>query len=195
MCTLTYVPQPSGPIITANRDESPLRNASTLLEYTAKTDEKFLIAKEPIHGGTNFAGSTTGEKVAVLLNGAFRRHEMGGKYRLSRGLVVLESLEWNNLFEFSRHFDFEGVEPFTLFHFDNRPREIRWDGRDIYRREYAVDIPLIVASAQLYLPLDQVKRHNWFREVLFHFTNLNRTWQTSHSAFRFGGSDRPYVGV
>ena len=166
MCTLTYVPKPSGPIITANRDESPLRNASTLSEYTAKTGETFLIAKEPIHGGTNFAGSTNAEKVAVLLNGAFRRHEMGGKYRLSRGLVVLESLEWNDLFEFSRHFDFEGVEPFTLFHFDAGPREIRWNGRDLFRREYPVGSPMIVASAQLYLPLDQVKRQKWFGEVL-----------------------------
>lgn len=166
MCTLTYVPAADGRILTANRDESPARRAVTLSEHRTSNGETFLIAKEPVHGGTNFAVSTEGEKVAVLLNGGFHRHDMGKTYGKSRGLVVLESLEWRDLFEFGREADLYAVEPFTLFHLDEAIREIRWDGKALHQREHPLDKPFIVASAQLYEPSDRIRRRHWFAEVL-----------------------------
>lgn len=166
MCTLSYIPTKEGFIVTANRDESPLRRAETLSEYRTAKGETFLIAKEPVHGGTNFAASTEGAKIVVLLNGGFKAHSMGGKYRLSRGLVVLESLEYADLAKFASEFDFEGVEPFTMVHFDSVPKEMRWDGTDAYIRTLPADRPMIVASALMYPPFQQMRRRVWFANEL-----------------------------
>ncbi len=63
----------SGAVITANRDESPLRKAAGLDLHETKDGRTFYIAREPVHGGTNMAIGKNGS-VAVLLNGAFYPH-------------------------------------------------------------------------------------------------------------------------
>ncbi|HKL03870.1 MAG TPA: NRDE family protein, partial [Cryomorphaceae bacterium] len=109
MCTLTYVPLENGAVITANRDESPLRKATGLVLHETKSAKTFYIAKEPIHGGTNMAIGKSGA-VAVLLNGAFYPHAYNPPYSLSRGLLLLESLECEKLQTFASDFDFSGIE-------------------------------------------------------------------------------------
>ncbi len=165
MCTLTYVPQKTGAVITANRDESPLRNANGLAPYKTRQGSNYYIAREPVHGGTNMAIGKNGG-VAVLLNGAFDSHSHKPPYRLSRGLLLLESLESENLKMFANRFDFSGIEPFTLVFLHQRIEEIRWDGKDIHYAEFNEEQPKLWASAQLYSKAVRAKRQKWFNELL-----------------------------
>lgn len=165
MCTLTYIPDHNKNIITANRDENPLRNASGLSPITNKKGNEFLITREPVFGGTNLAIDLDGA-VTTLLNGAFGPHLPRGNYRMSRGIMVLESLEFEDLFHFSQEFDFKNIEPFTLARFSDIIQEIRWDGKDITALTHDPEIPHIWASAQLYSDVVIQKRKEWFQRFL-----------------------------
>ncbi|NEN23301.1 hypothetical protein G3O08_07295 [Cryomorpha ignava] len=167
MCTLTYVPLKNEKIITANRDESPSRNASLLSPYFSAGGQAFYIAEEPLRGGTNIALGQNGRH-SVLLNGAFEPHNMHQTYGMSRGIVLLKSLDCKNAFEFADQFQFkkENIQPFTLIDFSDSIRELRWDGETIFKKEFSLDEPHIWASAQLYSPEVLENRLKWFRNLL-----------------------------
>lgn len=152
-------------IITANRDEAPERGGSRLTNYRDGSGALYYLAREPLHGGTNMAIGEKGS-VTVLLNGAFRQHPLGGKYRKSRGIMVLESLEYSSFDLFRRQYDFEGIEPFTMVHFSKGMSEIRWDGAQIYFKSHRPNKSEIWASAQLYSPEIVEARRQWFQALL-----------------------------
>ena len=166
MCTLSYVPLKSGRVITSNRDENPLRNASVLSPYISKTRDEYLIAEEPLRGGTNTAIGKNNRNT-ILLNGAFKPHDMTKTYGMSRGIVLLKSLDFQNAFGFAEAFSFDKIQPFTLVDFqDMAIREIRWDGEQLYKATFSVDEPHIWASAQMYLDKAQQDRKDWFEDLL-----------------------------
>lgn len=167
MCTLTYVPLKNQRVVTANRDESPVRSARVLRRYLTADDQQYFIAAEPVHGGTNIALGQNGRH-CVLLNGAFEPHDMSLTYGLSRGIVVLKSLDFNNAFEFADQFDFkkENIQPFTLIDFSDSIRELRWDGDSVFKKEYSVNEPHIWASAQMYSAEARQNRLAWFKHLL-----------------------------
>ena len=167
MCTLTYIPVKNGKIITTNRDENPSRNASILSPYFSANGQAFFIAEEPLRGGTNIALGQTGRH-SVLLNGAFKPHDMYKSYGMSRGLVLLKSLDFKNAFEFADQFEFkqENIQPFTLIDFSDSIRELRWDGDTIFKKEYSLNEPHIWASAQLYSLEAQENRQKWFGNLI-----------------------------
>ncbi len=163
MCTLTYVTGQQGRIITINRDENSKRNARVLSPFETPDSKKYFIAKEPVHGGTNVAVlESKAPQVNVLLNGAFEPHAFGKTYRLSRGIMVLESLEFKNLKSFSEEYNFNQIEPFTLVRFDKAIEELRWDASRVHYRQFDPDTPVIWSSAQLYSPQSRAKREAWF---------------------------------
>jgi hypothetical protein len=162
MCTVSYLPKVGGSIVTANRDESPIRNADGLSPHFSKVGSKFLIAKEPLFGGTNLAIGK--DFTTVLLNGAFLAHERKLKYKKSRGIVVLDSLNIFSLSELERN-DLEGVEPFTLLRFGKDIEELRWDESVVHFRIHDPTKPLIVASAKLYSTEVLEKRQKWSADL------------------------------
>ncbi len=165
MCTLSFIPLQTGNVITANRDENPLRNATGLSPFRNRKDKEYLIAREPVFGGTNLAIELNGS-LTTLLNGAFGQHSPEGEYRMSRGIMVLESLDFDDLFHFSREFDFEHIEPFTLVRFSDVIQEIRWDGNDITPSTHDLLTPHIWASPQLYAADAIEKRKVWFERFM-----------------------------
>lgn len=167
MCTLTYVPVKNGKIITANRDESPSRNACILSPYFSADGQAFFIAEEPLRGGTNIALGQNG-RYSVLLNGAFEPHDIQQTYGMSRGIVLLKSLDFKNAFEFADQFKFkeENIQPFTLIDFSDSIRELRWDGKTVFKKEFSLEEPHIWASAQMYSQQAQENRQQWFGTLL-----------------------------
>lgn len=163
MCTVTYLPYANKTIVTANRDESPVRNADGLSPYLSADRGEFLIAKEPLHGGTNLAIGK--DFTTVLLNGAFLPHDRKLTYRKSRGLIVLESLNHFSLRELTGKL-LIGVEPFTLLRFGKKIEELRWDESEAHYRTYDPSEPLIFASAKLYSWQVLDKREKWFEDLL-----------------------------
>ncbi len=165
MCTLSFLPTNQGSIITANRDEHPLRSASVLELYRSKLGRHHYIAKEPQHGGSNIAIADMGA-VWVLLNGAFAPYEPKNDYRMSRGLVLLEALEYPMLWQFTQSFNFKGLAPFTLLRFGSEIEELRWDGQTTHSQHFSLLQERIWASAQLYSPQVREKRQRWFEDVV-----------------------------
>ncbi len=102
----------------------------------------------------------------VLLNGAFTPHAFGKSYRMSRGLVMLESLESADLKSFSKDFNFQGIEPFTLLRMTSKIEEARWDGMQIHYGEKDIAQPWIWASAQLYSKAAIENRQLWYEALL-----------------------------
>ncbi len=167
MCTLTYIPLKHGRVITANRDESPKRNAGVLSPYYSAASHQFFIAEEPLRGGTNIAIGKD-NRFSVLLNGAFVPHDMNREYGMSRGILLLKSLDSKNAFEFAEAFPFskEDIQPFTLVDIADSIRELRWDGEKVYKSEFSIHAPGIWASAQLYSAKSIENRKRWFADLL-----------------------------
>lgn len=165
MCTLTYVYGPQVRTITANRDEDPERSAAGLSTYRNRRGDLFYMAREPLHGGTNMVIGQD-QSVVVLLNGAFRPHPFGKSYKKSRGIMVLESLDFDSFPDFRASYDFDGIEPFTMVYLGAAVYELRWDGGKVYFMEYPKSESRVWASAQLYAPQVIEKRARWFSDLL-----------------------------
>jgi hypothetical protein len=179
MCTLTFIPQKVGYVITVNRDESPQRAAGDPIvkQYNG---HKLWLAPEPISGSSNLVVNTETGRVVVLLNGAFTHHIHQPPYRKSRGAVVLETFDEPSLQAMFETYDFEGIEPFTLVMFDrNVLSELRWDGIKAHYADKDILVPQIWSSAMMYRGKWQQERERWFHEFLIENptpTNQDLLW-------------------
>jgi hypothetical protein len=164
MCTVTYFPLKNNFIFTSNRDESPLR-AVNQIEY----ENGFYFPRDPKASGTWFVLEKD-MRLRCLLNGAFVRHQHEPPYKLSRGILVLESMQYPTLKNFAKRYDFNGIEPFTLIEvqFDHglNLSELRWDGKELFYMDLDPKTPRIWSSAPLYSPDTQLIRKTWFEEFI-----------------------------
>ena len=146
-----------------------MSRADTLFPVTKEISGSTLYyPQDPLAGGTWLAQSNAG-KVAVLLNGAFEAHKHRPPYRKSRGIVLLESFEFNGLLGFMNDYQFDDIEPFTLVHFaglGNDIEELRWDGRQCHLSRLDSEQAHIWSSAQLYSKEIRQDRERWFGELL-----------------------------
>jgi hypothetical protein len=150
MCTVTFIPTSGGIYLTSNRDERSGR-APALFPYQADADSsQILFPKDGEAGGSWITLKNSGD-AAVLLNGAFVKHNRATSYRRSRGLVFLEIARMADPVLAFRSAILEGIEPFTLVLFTGGHLfECRWDGlnRHIVRLDH--NEPRIWSSATLY---------------------------------------------
>jgi len=203
MCTVTFIPQQQGGfVLTQNRDETPLRKGVLFPSSHIAEHSELLFPKDGEAGGTWLSISTKG-RVAALLNGAFENHKRTPPYRKSRGLVVLESFDFNTPQEFAAHYDFENIEPFTLILIESQPElelwELRWDGTQTHLKQCNALQEQIWSSSPLYNAAMRAERESWFE------TWKNKAPHTADSILHFhhtaGNGDpetdvkmvRPYV--
>lgn len=187
MCTLTYLPlQNNKFILTTNRDESPKRKTSAFPQIEDIGGHKIMFPKDDVAGGTWVAVSDSG-KIACLLNGAFKAHKHQPPYRKSRGLILLESLNYEDSYQFFREVDLNNIEPFTLLIIETKTQlffEFRWDGVSKYEKRVESENPGIWSSAMLYPPEVRKKREKWFQRWLSENPNfeLNNIRKFHHEA-------------
>ncbi len=167
MCTLSFYPKPteSGEfVLTFSRDETP--NRSTI--EVVKDEKRGLIyPKDVLHGGSWLAMSTQTGRFTCLLNGAFECHVRQLPYRKSRGLILLESFDYQHFTDFCAQHNLDNIEPFTMLSLEkNTFMELRWDGTKKHIRPLALSTPQIWSSATLYDPSVQKRRKAWFYEFL-----------------------------
>lgn len=183
MCTVTYLPRPSGFILTHNRDEAPSRSPQSIVLEKTPLGESLLFPRDIKAGGTWIATSRYG-RTACLLNGAFVKHHHAPPYRRSRGLILLDFFDWKNPDEFFQRYDFEGVEPFTFLFFEQgqapgissqRATEFRWDGQQRYLKNLQTDQPHFWCSATLYPPEMQIRREQVFKDWLVNHPPYNQS--------------------
>lgn len=162
MCTVTWLPQGSNQyLLTSNRDESPLRAA-----YGICRQGELIFPQDAGVGGTWIAASYSG-RAAVVLNGAFELHLRRPPYRLSRGLMVLQYFEYQDVEDFMRRFEFQGMEPFTLVISEpGSLHELRWDEQRLHHQALNPAAPHLWASATLYNAEYRQKRQRWFEDWL-----------------------------
>lgn len=165
MCTVTFIPQKVGFLLTSNRDEIPTRNAEQIIE-----EGPFVYPKDEGRGGTWFFVKK-GAYVRCLLNGAFEKHKHTPPYAKSRGIMMLESQDYETLWEFKNNYHFEGIEPFTLVEISVNahgitPMEIRWDGKHLFFEEFSPNERKIWSSSTLYTKEIQLLREEWMHERL-----------------------------
>ncbi|MTI31719.1 NRDE family protein [Xanthovirga aplysinae] len=186
MCTVTFLPKADNDfILTSNRDESIMRPPALSPKIYEWKGQKLLFPKDPQGKGSWIAASSQG-RVACLLNGAFKPHPMGGSYRKSRGLVLMENFEYSSPKDFSSLYDFQEIEPFTLILAQNAWLcEIRWDGFHVFYKELPFHKPHIWSSVPLYGPEITARREDWFGKWLKNTPSFTAT--DIRKFHKFGG--------
>lgn len=163
MCTVTFIPQSDGFILSSNRDEQASRSPRNITR-TELHGRHLLFPRDEGAGGTWIATSDQGQ-VGCLLNGAFTMHRRRPPYRLSRGIMLLDFFAYASAREFMDSYDLYNIEPFTFIMYDRGALwELRWDGRQAYRKELDPGAFHIWSSATLYTPEIKEKRRAWFAD-------------------------------
>ncbi|MDH7445093.1 NRDE family protein [Aquimarina sp. 2201CG14-23] len=164
MCTVTLIPtQENNFILTSNRDEAI--NRKTLLpEFYQIGDTRMLFPKDAVAGGT-WIGLSDKNTMICLLNGAFEIHERHASYRQSRGVVVKDLLEADDLQKAISEYNYKGIEPFTIvaanWQSDLEFFELVWDGKEKYFRALPKETH-IWSSSTLYTKEMKNTREDWF---------------------------------
>jgi hypothetical protein len=166
MCTVTYLPNNNGDFIfTSSRDEEVQRKTLAPEIYT-KDETRFVYPKDLVGGGTWIATSDQ-ERLVCLLNGAYEAHDKKKTYGYSRGLVVKEILEAENVKWAIEDIQLNDIEPFTLIAIDWSFLpiciELIWDGvkKDIRILSHSSKI---WSSSTLYDKKVKIKREEGFKE-------------------------------
>lgn len=166
MCTVTFVPVKDRCFITSSRDEKATRPRAIAPVIYEGYQATLLYPKDAAANGTWIAMNQNGN-AAVLLNGAFVKHEPEYPYRKSRGLVLLDIVAAAEPVDWFAEMNLYKIEPFTIviFH-EGQLFECRWDGTKKYYLQLQETKPHIWSSATLY-PDDVIaKRREWFDQWL-----------------------------
>ena len=168
MCTVSFVRINDAVVITSNRDEHILRENAAAPDFHVLPGKKIIFPRDTRAGGTWFAAADNGT-VAVLLNGAFKKHIARPPYRKSRGFILLEMIEAGEPFSFFKELNLDNIEPFTIILYQpGLLHELRWDGTVKHEKKPDVFGNYIWSSSTLYN--DEIIKH---RENLFQqFTHL-----------------------
>jgi len=162
MCTVSFVRINDAVVITSNRDEHILRENAAAPDFHVLPGKKIIFPRDTRAGGTWFAAADNGT-VAVLLNGAFKKHIARPPYRKSRGLILLEMIEAGEPFSFFKELNLDNIEPFTIILYQpGLLHELRWDGTVKHEKKPDVFGNYIWSSSTLYS--DEIIKH---RENLF----------------------------
>lgn len=188
MCVLTYIPIKSGGyLFTSNRDESVLREAALPPRKYELGGRYVFFPKDPVGGGTWIAGCD--RFTLCLLNGGLEKHIPSPPYRQSRGQIILDFYQFQDIDSFYQNYQFEGIEPFTLIIIDRENsfiiNELRWTGTQMLTKQLDGKKPHIWSSVTLYTPQVIQEREQWFLDFLEN--NPNCTEENVLNFHHFGG--------
>lgn len=162
MCTVTYIPTSKGAYLTSNRDESTQRGHALLPDQYVRNGIRLIYPQDRDATGSWIAMKENGD-AAVLLNGAFIRHERKTDYCKSRGLIFLEIMANNNPYEVFSAINLDAIEPFTLVLVSGKQLfECRWDGYKKHQSLLNASRPHIWSSVTLYDNEAAKQRKRWF---------------------------------
>jgi hypothetical protein len=164
MCTVTFLPTAYGVLITSNRDEKIQRKAALPPAAYLINGIELVFPKDQLASGTWIAMRGP-DQFAVLLNGAFQKHQPAYPYAKSRGLIFLDIFSQSDLSAAFASSTLTNIEPFTLILFDNgRLTANRWDGATRSIEELPANQPYIWSSVTLYEEPIIKAREKWFAE-------------------------------
>ncbi|NQY30461.1 MAG: NRDE family protein [Flavobacteriaceae bacterium] len=168
MCTVSFIYRGNKDfMLISNRDEAVNRKTTPPKQYE-DNGISFVYPKDEVAGGT-WIGASSKNRLLCLLNGAFVKHDRKSCYKKSRGVIVKELLEIDDVFIEINKYDFSGVEPFTLLIVDWNSElkliELIWDGTNTQITDLPLE-PKIWSSSTLYNSEMKEFRQRWFQEYL-----------------------------
>lgn len=150
MCTVSFVNTGNSLIFTSNRDEKKDRDKAVFPTVLETEGRKLIFPKDSKASGTWFVTDDKGN-VAILLNGAFRKHEMKPFYRKSRGIILLDLFKKGNISASFREYDFSEIEPFQLLVYSHEKLvRLLWDGTEKHEVLLNLNEKHIFSSSTLY---------------------------------------------
>ncbi|MEC5157664.1 NRDE family protein [Chryseobacterium sp. MP_3.2] len=167
MCTLTFIPQKEGFILTSSRDEIVSRPTLSPKEYTLH-QQNLVFPKDELKGGTWLVMGKN--RVICVLNGSEKKFTLKENYTESRGKLVLNHFKFENSEQFLEETSFENVAPFTMvifnLDFETSIEEISWNGSEKQIQYFNRKTSKIWSSATLYSKEKREEREIWFSKFL-----------------------------
>ena len=168
MCIVSIYSEPSGDfILTQNRDESVLRPSTETIETREVYGEKFTGPVDLVSNGTWIYYSQ--QYVCCILNGAYKKHSHRPPYRKSRGLVILDLLQFKSIQSFIDTIDLEGIEPFSMIMIDRNSREKKilvWDEIQKHTEDLSGESLIVRSSTPLYTEEEKATHKKAFQNLL-----------------------------
>ncbi len=162
MCTVSFVYANDSFLLTSNRDEKITRPSAIEPKIYQTESKKIIYPKDAKAGGTWFVVDEFGNAI-ILLNGGKTKHIPKEKYRLSRGIIVLELMSSNAIVSTWKTIDLNDIEPFTLLVLEGQqPYQLQWSGEEKFTDELEINQTYIWSSSTLYTPDIQQQRADWF---------------------------------
>lgn len=166
MCTVSFVYANNSFLLTSNRDEKITRPSAIKPKIYQTETKKIIYPKDAKAGGTWFVVDEFGNAI-ILLNGGKTKHIAKEKYRLSRGVIVLQLMASNAIVSTWKTIDLTDIEPFTLLVLeDKQPFQLQWSGEEKFTDELEINQTYIWSSSTLYSPDIQQQRAEWFVEYM-----------------------------
>lgn len=166
MCTVSFVYANHSFLLTSNRDEKITRPSAIEPKIYQTATKKIIYPKDAKAGGTWFVVDEFGNTI-ILLNGGKTKHIPKDKYRLSRGIIVLDLMASNAIVATWKTIDLTDIEPFTLLVLENKhPFQLQWNGEEKSTVELDIHQTYIWSSSTLYTPDIQQQRAEWFAQFM-----------------------------
>ncbi len=135
---------------------------------------RLFFSRDSRSGGTWFI-SDDNKRVAVLLNGAFHKHEVRPVYKKSRGLVLIELFEAAQFVSAFDTFSLADIEPFQVLYMDHHGLyRMVWDGTNKHNIELNLHRSYIFSSITLYNEEAMKLRERWFSDFIRNTKNIRR---------------------
>ncbi len=166
MCTVSFCINQGEVIFTSNRDERTIRPASTMPMVENVGSKNIIYPKDPQSGGT-WIGCDDWGNCIILLNGGFEMHQLKEKYRMSRGIIVKESIGSNDPLKYIKEVELSDIEPFQVILYGNgRLDRMVWDGSEKHFFDLDIEKTHIFSSVTLYDEKMRSDREMWWEDFL-----------------------------
>lgn len=176
MCTVTFVPLSNGVVLSSNRDESIHRGSTLAPAYYQHHHRELIYPRDEKGQGTWIAATKDGT-VAVLLNGAWNKHNRKPFYRHSRGLIIPAVLGTDKPFHAIEGYELSDIEPFTLVLFHGKKLNVyRWDEVELNQEELPADKAHCWNSMTLYKPEMEERNREEIRELCSRGAGIREIW-------------------
>ncbi|MDK2773184.1 MAG: NRDE family protein [Flavobacterium sp.] len=171
MCTVTFVPTKKGCILTSNRDETILRGQAIEPNEYIGNNKKLVYPRDPKANGTWIVHDYL--NCAILLNGAEEKHHHRNDYRKSRGLILLDIFDSEDVLKEWDAIDLDNIEPFTVVLFYQQELfQLRWNETEKTKIKLSTEENNIWSSSTLYSKEIREHRQQMFKN---HLENSNYT--------------------
>lgn len=173
MCTVSFVYANDSFLLTSNRDEKITRPSAIEPKIYQIENKKIIYPKDAKAGGTWFVVDEFGNAI-ILLNGGKTKHIPKEKYRLSRGIIVLDLIASDSIVSKWETIDLTDIEPFTLVVLENKqPYQLQWSGEEKSTEILEVNQNYIWSSSTLYSSEIQQQRADWFAQYMKENTEIS----------------------